>query len=401
MKLNDTTLRSIKATGKIQKLSDGGGLYCHVTLTGSMLWRLAYRFNGKQKLLAIGAYPAVSLKDARKKRDEAKELLGKGIDPGEEKKEQKAAALAKEREDRETFQNVALEWFAGYGPTLSIKHAAKLTSFLHNKLFPIIGDKPIVSIEARDIFEAVNLEAGKGHIETSHKLVNLCNQVLKYARLTGRVKYNVATGLTEALPPVQGRHLPGITKPKEIGQLLRDIDAYDGYFSIAYILKILPYVFTRPSELRRAEWSEFDFDENIWTIPAERMKMKKEHKVPLSRQVVALLQELQVYSGGDKYLFPGVRAKSTPISDAGALVALRNMGYTQDKICLHGFRTTASTNLNELGFRYDVVEAQLAHQEQNTVRDAYNRAEYMKERKDMMQKWANFLDKLRSETALR
>ena len=391
MKLTDTHLRNLKPSDKVQKLTDGGGLYCHIAPSGGKLWRLAYRFNGKQKLLSLGAYPAVSLKDARQRREEARELLAKGIDPGEHKKEQKAAALAKEREEHDTFQNVALEWFAGYAPTLSLKHAAKLTSFLHNKLFPALGNKPVADIEPRDIFDTINVEVGKGHIETSHKLVNLCNQVLRYARLTGRVKYNVAAGLTEALPPVQTTHLPGITEPKEVGKLLRDIDAYDGYFSIAYLLKILPYVFTRPSELRRAEWPEFDFEKEVWTIPADRMKMKKEHKVPLSRQVIALLRELKVYSGDGKYLFPGVRSKSKPISDAGPLVALRNLGYTQDKLCLHGFRTTASTNLNELGFRYDVIEVQLAHQEQNTVREAYNRAEYMKERKDMMQKWADYL----------
>ncbi len=213
--------------------------------------------------------------------------------------------------------------------------------------------------------------------------MRLCGQVTRYARITGRVKYDVAAGLTEALTPVQTTHFAAVTLPDDIGQLLRDIDAYVGYTSVVYCLKILPYVFTRPSELRLAHWSEFDCKNAIWIIPASRMKMRREHVVPLSKQVLALLKELHAYTGNGELLFPSARALTTPLSDAAPLAALRRMGYGKETMTLHGFRA-------------DVIEAQLAHKEPDTVRLAYNRAEYMEERRQVMQKWANYLDELRS-----
>jgi integrase len=205
--------------------------------------------------------------------------------------------------------------------------------------------------------------------------------------------------LTEALQPVRNTSLAALTDPKAVGALLRDIDACEGHFSVIYFMKILPYVFTRPTELRRAEWAEFDFDKELWRIPKERMKMRQEHSVPLARQVTALLRALQKFSGNGQYLFPSIRTQTTPISDAAPLAALRRLGYAQNQMCLHGFRATASTNLNELGFRADVIEAQLAHKEPDAVRLAYNRAEYLKERRSMMQAYADFLDELREKTA--
>ena len=397
MQLTDTHLRNLKPSAKIQKLSDGGGLYLHLAPSGGKLWRMAYRFNGKQKLLSFGAYPAVSLKDARIKRDEAKELLAKGIDPGEEKKERKAAQAAQEKEQWETFENIALEWFATYSPRLTPKHAAKLMSFLKNKLFPAIGDKPVTEIEPAHLLAAVRPTESKGHHETAHKLMQLCGQVMRYARITGRVKYDVASGLSEALQPVQVTNLAAITDPGDIGRLLVEIDEYQGYFAVIYCLKILPYVFTRPSELRRAEWVEFNFDKALWKIPKERMKMRQEHTVPLVPQVIKLLLELQKFSGTGKYLFPSIRTATIPISDAAPLTALRRLGYTQEQMCLHGFRAMASTNLNELGFRPDAIECQLAHKEPGAVRLAYNRAQYMDERRSMMEKWADWLDGLREK----
>jgi integrase len=399
MNLTDTHIRNLKATDKVQKLSDGGGLYLHCAPTGGKLWRMAYRFNDKQKLLSFGAYPAVSLKDARARRDEAKELLAKDIDPGEEKKERKAAQAAKEKEERETFTFVALEWFAAYSPRLTPKHAAKIKRFLQYTLFPVIGDKAVTLIEPADLLTAVRPTEAKGHLETAHKLMQLCGQVMRYARITGRVKYDVASGLTEALQPVRNTSLAALTDPKAVSALLRDIDACEGHFSVIYFLKILPYVFTRPSELRRAEWTEFDFDKELWRVPKERMKMRQEHSVPLARQVTALLRTLQKFSGNGHYLFPSIRTQTVPISDAAPLAALRRLGYAQNQMCLHGFRATASTNLNELGFRADVIEAQLAHKEPDAVRLAYNRAEYLKERRNMMQAYADFLDELREKIA--
>lgn len=397
MKLSDAAVRNAKANGKVQKLSDGGGLYLHVTATGSKLWRMAYRFEGKQKLLSFGAYPAVSLKDARHRRDDARESLAKGIDPGEEKKQAREAVLAKEREERDTFEFVAREWFAKYESTLSEKHAKKLRRYLENTIFPAIGGKPLSpSLNLPTFCRSFQPSERLGHHETAHKLMRLCGQVTRYARITGRVKYDVAAGLTEALTPVQTTHFAAVTLPDDIGQLLRDIDAYVGYTSVVYCLKILPYVFTRPSELRLAHWSEFDFKNATWIIPASRMKMRREHVVPLSKQVLVLLNELHAYTGNGKLLFPSARALTTPISDAAPLAALRRMGYGKETMTLHGFRAMASTRLNELGFRADVIEAQLAHKEPDTVRLAYNRAEYMDERCRLMQAWADYLDGLRN-----
>lgn len=398
MKLSDAAVRNAKANGKVQKLSDGWGLYLHVTAKGSKLWRMAYRFGGKQKLLSFGAYPAVSLKDARQRRDAARELLAKGIDPGEEKKKVREAKLAKEREVRDTFEFVAREWFAKYAPTLSEKHAKKLRRYLETILFPAIGGKPFTQLEPADFLKVVQPVERLGHHETAHKIMRLCGQVSRYARITGRVKYDVATGLTEALAPVQSTHFAAVTHPDDIGQLLRDIDAYVGYTSVVYCLKILPYVFTRPSELRLAHWSEFDIKNATWVIPASRMKMRREHVVPLARQVLDLLNELHAYTGNGELLFPSARAPSAPITDAAPLAALRRMGYGKDTMTLHGFRAMASTRLNELGFRADVIEAQLAHKEPDSVRLAYNRAEYMEERRKLMQKWAIYLDELRTGT---
>lgn len=399
MKLTDTALRALKPTGKVQKLSDGGGLYLHVTPTGSRLWRMAYRFTGKQKLLSFGAYPTVSLRDARKLREEAKEQLAKGIDPGAEKRQAKEAVLAQKREARDTFEFVAREWFAKYEPTLSNKHAQKLRRYLENTLFPVLGGKPITLLEPADFLQVVQPSERLGHYETAHKLMRLCGQVTRYARITGRIKYDVAAGLTEALAPVQTTHFAAVTVPDDIGLLLRDIDAYVGYTSVVYCLKILPYVFTRPSELRLAHWSEFDLKNGIWSIPASRMKMRREHVVPLAKQVLSIIKELHVYTGNGELLFPSTRALTTPISDAAPLAALRRMGYGKETMTLHGFRAMASTRLNELGFRADVIEAQLAHKEPDTVRLAYNRAEYMEERRALMQSWADYLDGLRNKTA--
>lgn len=399
MKLTDTALRALKPTGKVQKLSDGGGLYLHVTPTGSRLWRMAYRFTGKQKLLSFGAYPTVSLRDARKLREEAKEQLAKGIDPGAEKRQAKEAVLAQKREERDTFEFVAREWFAKYEPTLSNKHAQKLRRYLENTLFPVLGGKPITLLEPADFLQVVQPSERLGHHETAHKLMRLCGQVTRYARITGRIKYDVAAGLTEALAPVQTTHFAAVTVPDDIGLLLRDIDAYVGYTSVVYCLKILPYVFTRPSELRLAHWSEFDLKNGIWSIPASRMKMRREHVVPLAKQVLSIIKELHVYTGNGELLFPSTRALTTPISDAAPLAALRRMGYGKETMTLHGFRAMASTRLNELGFRADVIEAQLAHKEPDTVRLAYNRAEYMEERRALMQSWADYLDGLRNKIA--
>ena len=396
MPLFDTTLRNTRAGEKPQKLSDGGGLYLLVKTTGKKFWHMAYRFEGKQKLLSFGQYPEVSLSDAREARQKARELLAKGIDPGQVKKEAKQAKKAEEQIACSTFQKVATEWFQKYELKLSEKHAAKLRRYLETKIFPLIGHKPVADLTPQDFLTVVSEAERLGHNETAHKIMHLCSQVMRYARITGLVQYDTAGGLTAALTSVQRTHYAAITEPKEIGILLRDIDAYEGYTPVYYFLKILPYVFTRPSELRLARWEEFDFDKAMWKIPSTRMKMRREHTVPLSRQVIRLLNELKQYTGGGDLLFPSPRANSAPITDAAPMAALRRMGYSKEKMTLHGFRAMASTRLNEMNFRPDTIEAQLAHKCADEVRLAYNRADYMAERKDLIQKWADYLDELRN-----
>ena len=395
MKLTDTLLRGLKVSGKVQKLADGGGLYLYVSPTGGKLWRMDYRFNGKRKTLSFGAYPAVSLKDARTRRDEAKEDLAASLDPGEQKKEAKAAAVAVAREQAATFEAVAREWYAKKTGHLTPDYQKQIISRLENMIFPHIGNKPFASLEPADILIPARQAESRGAIETAHRLVRLAGQVCRYARLVGYAKYDVAAGLTEALPPVQQKHLAAITAPKEIGHLLRAIDDYQGDISIACAMKILPYTFVRSGELRAAEWAEIDLDRAEWIVPAGRMKMRQPHVVPLARRVVELFTALREYSGAGKLVFPSPFSATRCISDMGLLNALRRMGYEKGVMTIHGFRGMASTLLNEQGYRPDVIEAQLAHGERNAVRKAYNHAEYMDERRHMMQEWADYLDTLR------
>ena len=395
MKLTDTFLRSLKAAEKVQKHSDGGGLYMHVSPGGGRLWRMAYRFAGKQKTLSFGAYPAVSLKEARARRDEAKEQLAGGIDPGAAKKEAKAVAMAETQDQAATFEAVAREWYSKKTVALSSGHQKKILSRLENQLFPYIGNIPFSELEAAEVLRAVRHVEERGAIETAHRLAQLSGQVCRYALIAGYAKYNVAAGLVEALVPVQTEHYSAITDPVEIGHLLRAIDNYQGDVSIVYALRIMPYVFVRSGELRAAEWGEINLDAAEWVIPAGRMKMKRPHVVPLARQVVKLLEGIGEITGNGRYVFPSAFSSSRCISDMGLLNAIRRMGYGKDKMTVHGFRSMASTLLNEQGYRSDVIEAQLSHGEKNAIRAAYNRAEYLPERQVMMQEWANYLDQLR------
>lgn len=395
MALSDTSIRNVRPGSKVQKRSDGGGLYLHVAPGGGKLWRMAYRFEGKQKTLSFGAYPAVSLKDARSKRDEAKEMLAQGIDPGKQKKEAKALAAAVVREQESTFELVAREWYARKTSHLTPDYQKQIISRLENMIFPYIGNKPFATLEPADILAAVRPKEESGAIETAHRLVQLTGQVCRYARLVGYAKYDVSAGLTEALPPVKTKHLATITEPEKIGELLRSIDDYQGDISISYAMRVLPYVFVRSVEIRGARWAEVDFNNAEWVISAGRMKMRKPHVVPLASQVVKLLETMREYSGHTEFIFPSPQSASKYISDMGLLNALRRMGYAKGEMTIHGFRAMASTLLNEQGYRADVIEAQLAHGERNAIRAAYNHASYMEERRQMMQAWADYLNELR------
>ena len=400
MPLTDTAIRTAKPTDKAVKLFDGGGLYLEIAPSGGKWWRLKYRFQGKEKRISLGTYPTVSLKDARERREQAKRLIEQGIDPSNQRKEAKAAAAAIEQEQNTTFEAVARDWFSKKRNAWTPGHQKKILSRLENQLFPFLGAKLFSSLEPGDFLAAIQKAESRGAIETAHRLAQLCGQVSRYARIVGLTRYDVAAGLTEALTPVQTNHYATITDPTEVGHLLRAIDEYAGEPSIRFALKVLPFVFVRSVELRGAEWREFDFESATWIIPAERMKMKRPHTVPLAHQVITLLNDLHSLTGSGQYLFPSLFSASRPISDMGLLNALRRMGYAKGVMTIHGFRSLASTLLNEQGYRADVIEAQLAHGEKNAIRAAYNHAEYLPERRQMMQEWADYLDELKTENNL-
>ena len=390
--LSDTTLRAIKPTGKAQKLFDGGGLFLFVAPKGGKLWRLKYRFGGIERLLSLGAYPQIGLKDARKLRDEAKEKIAKGVDPGCSKKAAKETLYAAQNN---TFEIIGREWWHLKKSGWVEAHAEKILARLENYVFPLVGKRVIDEIKAPELLQAIrNIEArGKG--ETARRALQNCSQIFRFAIATGRAERDAAADLRGALAPVQSKSFATIIDAKKVGALLRSISGYDGYFPVRCALRMAPYVFVRPGELRQAEWTEFDLDKAEWRIPAERMKMRELHIVPLSRQVVEILHELHPYTGQGRYLFPSVRTGQRPISDVTMLAGLRRLGYSKEEMCVHGFRAMASTLLNELGYNRDWIERQLAHGERNAVRAAYNYAEYLPERRKMMQEWSDYLDELK------
>ncbi|MBA3013563.1 MAG: tyrosine-type recombinase/integrase [Proteobacteria bacterium] len=394
--LTDTKVRTIKPAEKPQKLFDGGGLFLLVTPTGGKLWRLKYRFGGIEKLLSLGAYPQTSLADARQKRDQASALMANGVDPNDTKKAQKAAST----QETETFEVVAREWYAKFSPSWAASHSNKIIRRLELYVFPWLGAKPIKSITAPDLLSALRRIEAKGTLETAHRTQQNCGQVFRYAVATGRAERDPSGDLRGAIPPANGKHMATITDPKEIAGLLRSIDDYRGSIVTRCALQLAPLVFVRPGELRQAEWSEFDLEAAEWRIPAEKMKAGVLHIVPLSRQALEVLQEIHPLTGNDRYVFPSPRTGSRPMSSNAILSALRRMGYAKEEMSGHGFRSMASTLLNEQGWNRDAIKRQLAHAERNNVRAAYNYAEFMPERKKMMQAWADYLVGIKAGTKI-
>jgi integrase len=339
-----------------------------------------YRVNGKRKTLALGVYSDMSLKDARERRDEARKLLVNGIDPGETRKAQKADRA----EDMNTFEAVAREWFAKYSPNWVANHANKIIRRLERDVFPWIGKRPIREINAPELLTVLRRIETRDALETAHRAMQNCGQVFCYAIATGRVERDPSADLRGALPPVKEKHYASITDPKTVRELLSAIEGYRGSFVTQCALKLAPLVFVRPGELRKAEWSEFNLEAAEWRIPAEKMKMQETHIVPLSRQAVAILRELHPLTGSGRYVFPGARTNGRPMSENTVNAALRRLGYPKDEMTGHGFRSMASTILNEQGWHRDAIERQLAHTERNAVRAAYNYAEHLPERRKMM-----------------
>jgi integrase len=387
--LNDTRVRTVKSREKAFKLSDERGLFLLVTPTGGRLWRLKYRVAGREKLISLGAYPDVTLKRAREKRDAARKLLADGVDPSVQRQAERAALA-------QSFEGVAKEWLELQSKSLAPETISILTARLDSGLYPYIGSRPIAAITAQEVLSALRRIEARGRHETAHRVRALAGRVFRYAVATGRAQHDVAADLKGALAPVKSKNFASVTDPARVGELMRAIQGYSGHPVTALALKLAPLVFVRPGELRAAEWPEFDLENAEWRIPGERMKMGEPHLVPLSRQALAILRELQPLARGGRYLFPSLRTRDRPMSDNTVNGALRRLGYTSEEQTGHGFRTMASTLLNERGFPPDVIELQLAHSERNKVRAAYNKAQRLPERRRMMQAWADYLDGLRS-----
>ncbi len=391
MSLTDSAIRNAKPGEKQRKMADEKGLYLLITPKGGKWWRLDYRFSGKRKTLSMGTYPDVGLKLARERRDEARKQIQDGIDPGEVRKAHKIA-----QSGADSFEVIAREWLDKFSPSWATSHSHKVIRRLEKDIFPYLGKHPISEINAPELLAVLRRIEDRGAIETAHRAKQNCGQVFRYAVATGRAERDPTGDLKGALPPPKKSRHAAITDPKKVGELLRTIDAYTGSPVVRTALQLSALTFVRPGELRQAEWAEFDLPGTQWVIPAERMKMGKEHIVPLSRQVVMILEELKPLTGSSNYVFPGARSDMRPLSDNGPRTALRAMGYGNDQMTPHGFRAMASTLLNEQGWRADVIERQLAHVEQNKVRAAYHRSEYLEERRKMMQAWADYLDALKT-----
>jgi integrase len=391
--LTETAIKRCQPAPQPLKLADGSGLYLLVMPNGNRWWRLDFRFNGRRQTLSMGVYPGISLKQARERREQARKQIADGVNPAIVRKQAKRANA---EANANSFEAIAREWFAKLSPNWVPGNAVAVQRRLERDLFPWIGDRPIGEIRAADLLSVLRRIESRGANETAHRARQYASQIFRYAVATGRAERDPSADLRGALAPVNVAHFPSITEPKAIGELIRAIQGYEGFFPTKCALRLAPLLFVRPGELRQAEWTEFDLDKAEWRIPASKMKARKPHIVPLSNQAIAILRELQPLTAEGKYLFPSVRTASRPMSNNTMNSALRRIGYTKDQMTPHGFRSMASTNLNEQGWNRDVIERQLAHGEQDGVRAAYNYAEHLPERRKMMQAWADCLDSLAS-----
>lgn len=395
MKLTDSAVRNAKPCSKTYRLPDGRGLYLVVPATGNKRWLFRYRFDGKENAISFRLYPEVSLKDARRQREKARELLTKGIDPNEQRKIDK---LQKTDSDKNTFQAVAELWFNSQKNKWTKGYQVKVVRMLERKLHPWIGDLPIRKITPPILLKVLRKTESEGKFTTAHTMKQIAGQVFRFSVATGQTERDITFDLRGALATAQKKHMAAIIDPKEVGRLMRAIDGYQGSPEVCCALRLAPHVFARPGELRKAEWSEIDFDKSLWCIDAKKMKMRNDHIVPLSRQSLAILREIRLITGNYRYVFPSARSTTRPMSENAILAAIRNMGYTKDQMTGHGFRAMARTLIDEeLGYRPDWIEQQLAHVVKDPLGRAYNRTKHLKERKEMMQKWSDYLDDLRAK----
>jgi len=396
--LTEIKLKALRPRDTLYRVADRDGLCIEVPLSGAFRWRYRYRHQGKPKMLSLGVYPDVSLANARARLGDARALRAQGIDPSEARKQEKEAPILAAQETARTadatFEAVGRLWMA-------TQNVAEITAnknrwLLETFLFPKLGHRPVDQITPRELLTILRDIEKTGKHETASRAKNKAGQVFRFAIIEGKAEVDPTASLRGALKSAQVKHHAAVTDPLRIGELLRAIDGFVGQPTTLLALKLAALVFVRPNELRKAEWAEFDIDGAIWRIPKERMKMKAAHLVPLSKQALAILRELLPLTGQGQYLFPSIRSSFAPMSENTINAALRRLGYASDEMTGHGFRSMAATRLNELGWRADAIERQLAHAESNKVREAYtSAAQYLDERTKMMQAWADYLDGLR------
>ena len=395
MPLTHVAIRRAQPSKKSRKMFDGRGLYLEVSPRGGKWWRQKYRFEGKDKRMSLGVYPDVSLKEARRRCEDARRLLAGGVDPSAHRQALKAA---KAQRDSNTFEAVAREWFTKQARSWAPSHSSLIMSRLQRNIFPWLGGKPIADINASQLLEVVRRIEQRGVLETAHRVLQNCGQVFRYAVATGRAERDLSADLRGALSPVKKMHFAALTDPKKVGPLLRVLDGYEGSLIVRCALRLAPLVFVRPGELRRAEWSDIDLDAAEWRFVVT--KTETSHLVPLSRQAVEVLRELYPLTGHGRFVFPSGRTPrgDRPMSENAVLAALRRLGIGKEEMSGHGFRAMARTLLDEvLGFRPDYIEHQLAHVVRDPLGRAYNRTAHLPERRKMMQAWADYLDQLKAD----
>lgn len=393
MSLTALAIKNARPKATAYKLTDEKSLFLLVMPNGAKYWRMRYRYLGKQKTLSFGVWPEVSLADAREKRDAARKQIAEGLDPAAEKKLKRIRAQI---DSNNTFKSVAEEWVLKCEREERAKRTLEKIRWLLDMAYPLIGARPINDIEVQEVLVVLRKLEATGRYESARRMRSVISRVFRYGIATARCRRDVAADLRGAIVVPKTKHYAAITTPKEAGELLRSIEECSGQAITRFALRMTPHVFVRPGELRRAEWTEFDFERSVWSIPAEKMKMRWPHKVPLSRQVLAILEEVRPLTGHSPYVFPAFHTWKRPMSENTITFALRRMGYGQDQMTAHGFRAMAATLLNEMGiWNPDAIERQLAHMEHNGVRRAYARGQYWDERVEMMQHWSDYLDTLR------
>lgn len=392
--LTNIAVAKAKPKTNAYKISDGRGLYLLISVKGAKYWRMKYRYEGRELLLSFGCYPDVSLSEARNRREEARKILASGIDPGGIRRAQKASRT---EQLANSFEITARRWHEKNNDVWTESYSLKTIRLLERDVFPWIGGMPVIDLEAPQFLSVARRIERRGHVDTAHRAIQLSGQIMRFAVAEGLIRRNPIGDLRGALKPVVSKHMASVTDPDRVAEILRMFDGFKGTFEVQCALKLAPLVFTRPGELRRAKWEHINLDLALWSIPAEEMKMREPHLVPLSSQAVQVLSELKPLTGHGIYVFPGGRDPNRPMSDAAVNAAMRRLGIdTKNELTGHGFRAMARTILHEqLGFAPEVIEQQLAHKTAGTLGAAYARAKFIDQRKSMMQKWADYLDAIK------